>query len=141
MHVLCAACVLWCVYTVCVSECVCVKVEWGVRCKSPGQKHSEAFRNVSHFQAEGTAMTLQKQESEEFPRFPEGIWEACLSLPFEMSHTLQSSKTLQTVSTNQCVSPTRAEWGELGTNKQNFEVNGTKQVCEFTHLCGVRAGV
>lgn len=88
-----------------------------MKCKSLGQKHSEAFRNVSHFQAEGPAMTLQKQESKEFPRLTEGLWETCRSLPFKMSHTLQSSKTLQTVSTNQCVSPTRAEWGELGTNK------------------------
>lgn len=60
-------------------------------CKPPGQNHSAAFRDVSRVH-QSTAVTLGKQESEEFPRLPEGIWEASLSLPFKMPCTLQTQK-------------------------------------------------
>ena len=42
----------------------------------------EVFRAVSHFYPEETALTFQKQESEEFPRFPAGQGETCFLLPF-----------------------------------------------------------
>lgn len=59
-------------YVICMYMCV---LRWSgapVRCKSPGLKHSEAFGDGSHFHPESTTMTLQKQESGEFPRLPAG---------------------------------------------------------------------
>lgn len=77
MCVWCVLCVwyAYCKWDVCVCDMhvhVCVEAEWGVRCKSPGLKHSEAFGDGSHFHPESTTMTLQKQESGEFPRLPAG---------------------------------------------------------------------
>ena len=89
--------------------CVCVKGVWaggvwlggvseaggggGVGCQSPGSKLVKHLGLCHVSTLNKQLRPFRNRNLKNFPGFLQGMWETCLSLPFKMPHTLQTSET------------------------------------------------